>query len=135
MQPEASISSTIQYQSRDGRGVAIADSLEGHGGATRQRLQEGTDGPGDVVDAGAVYKVPFGVQHSKHRIVLACPGGLAGVGITTDRIIGVEHAAPPVSRQGFDTPSLPGGAVLSYNHLARWDRERGAFGVIAIYSR
>ena len=89
--------------------VPVADCLECHGGATRERLQEGMDGSGDVADAGAVDEVPFGVQHSKHRIVL--------VGITTDRIIGVEHAAPPVSRQGFDTPSLAGGAVLSYNHL------------------
>jgi hypothetical protein len=58
MQPAASISSAIQYQPQGGRGVAIADALQGDGGAMWELGEEGPDGAWRMEDPGLAENMP-----------------------------------------------------------------------------
>jgi len=75
-QPAASISSTIQYQSRDGRDVAIADTLQGNRGAFWQVGQEALDRTRGVAHPDTLDQMAPLVQHNEEREVLARPCGL-----------------------------------------------------------
>ena len=95
-------------------GVPVADGLQGDRGAGREAREVGPDGAWVVCAPLLFNKAAPSVQNGEERVVL--------VGITTDRIIGMEHVAPPLVDSDLGRPSLLGGAALSNYHLAGWDR-------------
>lgn len=117
-QTASSISLTIQYQSRDGWDVAIADRFEGNRRAFRELGEEGRNGPRCVADPPLLNERSNLIQACKDGEVFASPFGLARESTTADRIIEVNNAAPPVLNGKLDISILAGGAVLSSNHLA-----------------
>jgi hypothetical protein len=69
--------------------IPVADGLQGDRGTGRKLGEEGPDGPGLVVDAGALDGIAASVQDGEERVVLVC--------VTTDLIMGmVRHVAPPL---------------------------------------
>jgi hypothetical protein len=100
-QPASSISSTIhtvpvscrEYQSLDGRDVAIANAFQGYLDAGRELRKEVADGTPRVVHPLIANAVAMRIEDRKEREMLASPGGLARVGVAADLIM--RHAAPP----------------------------------------
>ena len=94
--------------------IPVADRFQGDRRAFRELGEKGRNGPWCVAKPPLLNERSTLVQNSKDGEVF--------VRIAADRIIEMNHAAPPVLDREPDTPSLVGGAVLSSNHLAGSDR-------------
>ena len=81
MQRASSIWSTIQYP-------PVAHGLQSDGRAFGKLGEEGADGTGNVARPSPLDQVPIPAEDGEERDVL--------LGITTDRMIRMEHPAPPV---------------------------------------
>ena len=68
--------------------VPVSDGLERNGCAFRELREEGFDSARDVADPSLLDQVSPLIKGSKKREMF--------VGIATDRIIRLNHAAPPV---------------------------------------
>jgi hypothetical protein len=62
-----------EYQSQDGRDVAIADGLQGDGCAFRELRKEGRNRSGHVANPRSLNQISLLIQHGKKREVLAQP--------------------------------------------------------------
>jgi hypothetical protein len=91
-QEACSISSTIQYQPRGGRGVAISDSFQGDRRAFGELGEETPDGAPLMVYPGAPNDLAFGIEDGEEGEEL--------VRVAANLII--RHVAPPANTGGMD---------------------------------